>query len=554
MNFFKKRFKPAQFIFILVCLYVSGAFFSQELKICPEVSLNSPNRFWKNASFKDEATLKVALASLQQDKVKEGYVFCSIDSIIKHDSCYQLRMYLGPLFPKIAIRFSGESGFVYCETLDEFERIMYREMEKYTTTGYPFAQLKIDSYAEVNGLMQLFVSLDKGKKMKLTAIRNKSDSTLTEQMLLRFTGLQIGDEFSSSELEELTRRLRQFNFLSVQKDPEILFSQDGFELLFYVKENKISTANGLVGIQTNPNSMKTSITGDIHLNLLNDLKHGEQFLFNWKSPQASSQQLNSRFVYPFIGGSSFGTDLLFDLYKKDSSLLETNAKLAAMYSLANRSSLKAYYQVISSNRIEDANPLNADISTRYYGLNYTTRTVDFLPNPTSGHLFTMDVAVGTRKTKVSDTIPQETATAYKMNIEWDIYFPLTKRFITRLNIGAQVLYSGKLYANELLRFGGFNSLRGFNENELNASSLSTMLLEQRCILDKFSYVFVFGNVAMYEQNTISYSKGMPIGLGAGISFNTRTGIFSFAYALGKQSKEVFQFKSAKIHFGYTAYF
>lgn len=310
----------------------------------------------------------------------------------------------------------------------------------------------------------------------------------------------------------------------------------------------------MLGIQTNATTLKTSITGDIHLNLWNDLHHGEQIMFNWKSPQTSSQQLNSRFLYPFIGGSSFGTDWIFDLYKKDSTLLETNAKLGVFYSLQNRSSLKAYYQLLSSNRIEASNVSYADVNTKYYGLNYSTRTIDFLPNPSSGYIFSLDVAVGTRKTRVVDSLVGETATTYKMSFEWDTYLPISKRFITRIKSEAHFIYSGELYVNELIRFGGFNSFRGFNENELKASSLTTVLLEQRYILDKFSYVFLFGNAAFYEQKSLSYSNGFPVGIGTGISFNTRTGIFSFAYALGKQDKETFQLKSAKIHFGYTAYF
>jgi hypothetical protein len=41
----------------------------------------------------------------------------------------------------------------------------------------------------------------------------------------------------------------------------------------------------------------------------------------------------------------------------------------------------------------------------------------------------------------------------------------------------------------------------------------------------------------------------PYGLGAGLNFETKAGIFSFTYAVGSLQDEPLSFKEAKIHFG-----
>ena len=75
------------------------------------------------------------------------------------------------------------------------------------------------------------------------------------------------------------------------------------------------------------------------------------------------------------------------------------------------------------------------------------------------------------------------------------------------------------------------------------------------ILEQNSYLYVFGDGAWYENNNVSqYVKDTPYGFGAGISFETKAGIFSISYALGKQFNNPIQLRSGKIHFGIVNYF
>ena len=60
----------------------------------------------------------------------------------------------------------------------------------------------------------------------------------------------------------------------------------------------------------------------------------------------------------------------------------------------------------------------------------------------------------------------------------------------------------------------------------------------------------FFNQAFYEDKskTVLFSDH-PYGLGTGINFETKAGIFSFTYAVGSLQDEPLSFKDAKIHFG-----
>jgi hypothetical protein len=49
-------------------------------------------------------------------------------------------------------------------------------------------------------------------------------------------------------------------------------------------------------------------------------------------------------------------------------------------------------------------------------------------------------------------------------------------------------------------------------------------------------------------------SGWYHGFGIGTSLETKSGIFSLAYALGQSFQEPLQVRRSKIHFGYVAYF
>ena len=45
-----------------------------------------------------------------------------------------------------------------------------------------------------------------------------------------------------------------------------------------------------------------------------------------------------------------------------------------------------------------------------------------------------------------------------------------------------------------------------------------------------------------------------IGVGAGMTFETKAGIFGISYALGKLEETAFEFRAAKVHFGFISLF
>jgi hemolysin activation/secretion protein len=80
-------------------------------------------------------------------------------------------------------------------------------------------------------------------------------------------------------------------------------------------------------------------------------------------------------------------------------------------------------------------------------------------------------------------------------------------------------------------------------------------LEWRYLLEQNSYAYLFWNGAYYENRSVNkFIHDTPYGFGLGLSFETKAGIFSLNYAIGKQFNNPIDIRAAKVHFGLISFF
>jgi hemolysin activation/secretion protein len=207
-------------------------------------------------------------------------------------------------------------------------------------------------------------------------------------------------------------------------------------------------------------------------------------------------------------------------------------------------------------------PPYADVRTNMYGAGFRFEQLDYRLNPRKGFNFLVNAGAGTKvikkNAKVNPAVYEKlklNTTQYLVDFDAAVFIPFGDRSTVKVGNQSAFLYGETTFQNELFRIGGLKTLRGFDEESIFASAYSVMTLEYRFILEQNSYLYVFGDGAWYENNNVSqYVKDTPFGFGAGISFETKAGIFSINYALGKQFDNPIQLRSGKIHFGIVNYF
>jgi outer membrane protein assembly factor BamA len=561
-------------ILLIFTLFASSLLFGQK-KYSLTFSNTSYALFKKNITtqFSDSLQAKKYLIELQLSAIKKGYILASIDSLSFSSNELKTSFYLGPKFgnaklqlDELDLRFFKKymhvnenffNGLAF--TPHEISRTLRQMQNTLENNGYPFSKVYLDDIKIEGTNLTAHVTIEKNEIYNWNEIHIKGDSSISKVFLSNIIRIKPGDKYSQQELKEISKRLKQINFLKEIKNHEVLFTKSGAELFLYVKSNPISSVNGVIGLQPNSKTNKLDVTGEISLKLLNILKKGELLEFNWKSIQPQTQSLKGKINYPFILKSPFGVDGQFNLYKRDSTYLEIKSTLGVQYFLKGGNYLKAFYQNYSSSILSGGNNnpkfVNlGSVNSNNYGLAILRKQVDYVPNPSRGFILNSEIAIGSRKSRISDTSKIINSNTYKSELSLEFFIPLTNRHVIRIASQNEFYYAPKIFQNEVTRFGGLTSQRGFNEEELFSTTKSLMSIEYRFLVDQNSRAFLFYDQSWYENNAATYYKDHPFGFGAGFSFGTNIGIFSISYAQGKQFNNPILIKNGKVHFGYVAYF
>jgi len=455
--------------------------------------------------------------------------------------------------------------------------------------GYPFAKVWLDSVqVETPEQVRAQLYLDKGPAYHIDSIRVNGTAKISNDFLQRYLELPNGSVYSKEKLLRVSRRIRELTYVEEENPPRIIWLNSGSVLELFLKQKRSSQVNVLVGFLPNNDqlsSKKILITGEANLNLRNALGMGETIGLNWQQLQVRSPRLNIIYQHPYLLNSPIGLDFSFDMFRKDSTFLNINFQLGGQYVVNAQQSGKIFIQrfqsivngvnknfILQQYRLPD----EADIGTTNLGLDYEINTTNYRLNPTRGNEFRVITTAGIKKLKKNnevlelkdpgnpsfdfgtlyDTLKLKTY-QFRVRLTAAHYFPLGAQNRTTIKAGLQAgfLQSGNIFRNELFQIGGYKLLRGFDEESQYLSQFAVGTAEFRYLIGQNSYFYGFtdgGWGRNNSQNTrVSYTY---LGVGMGLAFESKVGIFNLAWAIGKRSDLDFNLRQSKIHFGFVNYF
>jgi outer membrane translocation and assembly module TamA len=293
--------------------------------------------------------------------------------------------------------------------------------------------------------------------------------------------------------------------------------------------------------------------------------------------------LNLGYNQPYIFNSPFGFDLLFDLFKKDSSFLQINAQVGAQYSLNTRQSGKLFVQFQTTSLLSggvDTNlvksqkqlPANIDVKSVNVGLSYEWMNTDYKFNPRRGNEISVTTTIGLKNIQQNNEIvslkdpffnyaslyDSVKAENYQLRSKFSFahYFPISKLTTLKAMLSGGIFASPVIFRNELFQIGGYKLLRGFDEESIYASRYIVATAEYRILIDRNSYLFIFTDAGFVKNKYQSVNiNNNFMGGGLGILYETKLGLLNLSYGIGKRDDVKFNLReSSKLHFGYINYF
>lgn len=514
--------------------------------------------------FNNYNSLQAEVHNIKDQLAKKGFIDTTIESISKqNDTLFKAELILGKRVHKIRVYFDSDIDVDLLKLIQNKNDENFIELEiatletylkdlnsKIAEQGDPFSTLQLVNISKLNSeLISADLKIVRNQKRRIDKIIVKGYEKFPKSYIKRFLKLKTGKSFNLNAIKEKVELLEELRFARKIKDPEVLFTQDSTTLYLYVEKTRTNNFEGFLGFGTNENTNKIEFDGYLDLRLNNNLNYGETLNLFYKSDEIDQQSFRVDADLPYLFSSPIGLQVGLNLFKKDSTFL--NAKQYAKINYQINAQHKVGVGITATNSTNllknDTNILN-DYTANYYTLHYNYIQAQYYdPLFPINFWFEFSSGFGER----TNNFGKQNQTV--LNIDTYKIFNLnnTNSFYTRLS-GA-TLTSDNYLDNELFRFGGINSIRGFEENSLVANLYGVLNTEYRYRLSNTIYVHSVIDAA-YFQNKLTERKENLFGFGFGFGLLTNAGLFKLNYSSGKTENRPFKLSDSKVHLSLTATF
>ena len=573
------------FLFIFLLPLFESCFAQKEVRLFVNDSItfipDKKCRFPKKV--KSLLQLNPALQSLVSFYQSKGYLAFSIDSVMENADAVRLFIHQGDCYNLDMIEVNEEAltrmkeanltSYIHDGKLSiaNWTAVTEKLIRYFENSGYPFIEVGFDSTVLAERTISSQLKIERHTFIQFDSIVIKGNAKLSKSYLYPYLGLKRKKKpYNESIIKQIPARISELPFVSELSPSGIEFVEQYAYLYLFLDKVKTNQFDGYVGlVPVDETTGKVTVNGELNLKLNNIFSIGEQITLLWRAPERYSQYLKVHADFQYLFWTPFGVTANLQLDKKDTSYLNMTYLVGLQYSFKGNNFLKLFFDLSTSTILNfDLLTLSQndftymDYRRTLYGVQLSYRKLDYLFNPRKGFAMQLQASTGKmnilKNSKAEEELYENISMSkmrYQLNANLQGYIPLHSRWVMLLASQGGLLLGEGIVRNELMKFGGMNTLRGFDENSIEASSFLTGLFELRFIFARRSYLNAFFNAAWYERNIArNFVTDTPYGFGLGIAFDIKAGMFYLSYALGKQFDNPISFKSGKIHFGIVVNF
>lgn len=498
--------------------------------------------------------------SFSEKIMQSGFIEAAIEKNKKtNDSTFNYQFRLGKRISTLYIYVSQNSIFKNLivkegenDTLkipiNAVENFLQQTLSKLENKGFALSRVRLVDFEKKDGKLRATLSVQSEKVRHLDDIVINGYKKFPESHKYQLKRVYKKKVFNQENLKNIYSDIEKFRFVKQFKFPEILFTTDSTKVYCYLERTKSNTFDGFIGFSNNE-SQDVAINGYLDLTLNNLLNTGESFSINWKSDGNDQKTFNGSIELPYIFKTAFGLKAQLNIFKQDSTFQNTKTALDLGYLFNYNTRLYLGYQSSESSDIQNQN----SFSISDYSNSFLTSQFEFISFKSDEFLFPEKTKVdfktgfGSRRSKFSKN------DQVFLNLNLKQVFFLNEKNNIQIKSHNYYLSSDIYIINELYRFGGINSIRGFNENSLQANFFTSLLSEYRYVVAPNLYVHSIIDYGYYNDKT-SANRGNLIGLGFGFGLATKNGLFNVVYANGSTNEQEIKGSNSIVHVSFKTQF
>jgi len=432
--------------------------------------------------------------------------------------------------------------------INEVEPFMQNKIALLERKGFSLAQLKLTNYNQVDDEMKANLVLTLNQKRTLTNIviegYDKFPFGIKKAILKKARRL----DFNQDNVSKIYKDFNELRFVTQTKYPEILFTEDSTKVYVYLEKAKPNKFDGFIGFANDENS-NLRFNGYLDLQLQNILNSGEKLSLFWKNDGKQQSSFNLGTEIPYMFKSPFGIKADLRIFKQDSTFQNTKTDLNLGYYFKYNSKVYLGYQKTTSVDIQNTNSFSINDFTN----TFITSTFDFTDFNNDDFIFPEKTKFNLKLGTGNRTISSLKTNQFfgQVNFSHNLY--LNEKNIINIKNETFYLQSNDYIVNELYRFGGINSIRGFSENSLQANAYSGILTEVVYMMAPSIYVHSIIDYGYFQDKTSNLSDSL-LGLGFGFGLFTKNGLFNFIYANGSTNEQNIKLSNSIVHVSFKTYF
>ena len=500
---------------------------------------------------------------LEQVK-KRGFFTARIDSISKADKTFSAHIDLGKKTNKIIIinklnpeertklygapKISESAIDSIKIKTNEFDEFTNQLLEKIDRKGKSFSEISYINPIIKNDTLIIELTISDSSNRTIDKVIVRGYNAFPEKFISNYFLINTKTVFSKQKLKTISTLTNRLDFIKENKAPEVLFKKDSTHLYLFFDKLGTSSFDGIVNFSSKENGKGLLLNGNLDLKLNNAFNSGEKFEIIWNKVSDEKTDFKINSYVPYLFNSKFSTTLEFNLYRQDSTFINTNFKFNTDYSINQRSHASVLYRSENSNYL--LNTLNNEItsySNYFIGLGYqmkklsTSKLYDFNKG------VKLNLIVGKRKTSL------ESINQLKLHFSVFTNLQINDKGYLAIKNESGLLTSKNYLLNELFRIGGANSIRGYNEQSIFTNGYSYSNIEFRYLLDRSSYLYSITDFGAYKESTTNKIKKL-LGIGVGYQFKINNNFVNLGYVISTNSRTNTKLNNSRLVIKWTSFF
>lgn len=543
-----------KYVLPFLCFLMSLQLWAQEKKMYEFYD-------YQNATYQKSFVQEISPTELHNifDSIQKiGYYTLQIDSIRDQ------KIYLnkGQLYQNIWVKnnslFQNQDDYFATKNLDS---IIANFNQKEIAAGRPFSSIKVIPNGFINNELKVELVQQQAETRTIDGVKLVGYEKLSSSYIKHQLDIKNGEVYNENKIAEISTKIAQNPFIRETRSPNVLFREDSTYLYLYTEKANSNLFDGIIGFGSDEEG-KFRMNGNVTLELNNNFNAMEQIRLNWIATANKNTTLDIRLRFPYLFKTRIGNETNFKLFKQDSVFVNTHLNQRLFYQLNPQSNIGLNFGLQSSNFVLDEYPEIAsnydDYNKTYFGLTYEYflgSELRILEGKQRLFVFANSIRKKEKNYSPTEEIINESSNQYEIGLETYRLFHLGKKHYAKAGVTYYGLFdeSDDFAENELYRIGGFNSIRGFNEESITANQFGIISAEYRFVPNEAFYIALFSDYGSIHNKRMDIKTNL-LSFGTGISFLTRLGIFNLSYAVGKTGNNPFDFKESKVHFGILSQF